>query len=58
MKKNRKIEYLVFIILLFLQNFALIRTSDFGINGMILFLFLISVLNARKYYFIIGGTSC
>ena len=51
MKKNRKIEYLVFIILLFLQNFALIRTSDFGINGMILFLFLISVLNARKYYF-------
>lgn len=50
MKKSKKIEYFLFIVLLFLQNFALIKTSEFGINGMTCFLFLLTIVNAKKYY--------
>ena len=50
MKISKKIEYFLFIVLLFLQNFALIKTDEFGINGMTCFLFLLSVLNAKRYY--------
>lgn len=48
--KKIDIGNIIFIVLLFLQNFALITTDDFGINGMVCWLFLISILNFKIYY--------
>lgn len=50
MKISKKIEYYLFIILLFFQNFAVIATEDFGINGLVLFLIFISIINYKKFY--------
>ncbi len=50
MKKSKKIEYFLFIILLFFQNFALIKTESFGINGLVIYLFIISIIHFKKFY--------
>lgn len=49
MRKN-KIEFVLFCVLLFLQNFALLKTNEFGFNGFFIFLLIITIFNA-KYYF-------
>lgn len=51
MKIGKKIEYLLFIILLFFQNFAIIRTEEFGISGLVIFLLIISLIRFKKIYF-------
>lgn len=45
-----KIKYLLFILLLFMQNFALISTSDFGISGLVVYLLIFSFINFKDYY--------
>lgn len=45
-----KIKYLLFILLLFMQNFALISTSDFGISGLVVYLLIISFIDFKDYY--------
>lgn len=50
MSQMRKIDICLFIVLLFLQNFALYSNDQFGINGLAIYLILISLLNVRRYY--------
>lgn len=51
MKKIKKIEYFLFIILLFFQNFAIIKTDTFGINGLVIFLLIISIFQFKIFYY-------
>lgn len=51
MKKIKKIEYTLFIILLFFQNFAIIKTDSFGINGLVIFLLVISIIQFKTFYY-------
>ena len=45
-----RIIYLIFIVLLFLQNFALVKTESFGLNGLVVFLIIYSLFNFKQYY--------
>lgn len=45
-----KIKYVLFIVLLFMQNFALISTTEFGINGLVIYLFILSLIDFKDYY--------
>ena len=51
MKKTKKFEYFLFIILLFFQNFAVIKTDSFGINGLVIFLLIISIFRFKTFYY-------
>lgn len=50
MTLGKKIEYIIFILFVFFQNFALINTSSFGISASVCFFALISLLDIKKYY--------
>lgn len=51
MKRTKKIEYFLFIILLFFQNFAIIKTDSFGISGLVIFLLMISIFQFKTFYY-------
>ncbi len=47
-EKVFKIEMIIFVILLFLQNFAIIKTKSFGISALVIFLIFLTI----KYKFV------
>lgn len=54
MKTIKKIDIWLFIILLFLQNFAVYSNERFGINGLVVYLIIVSLINFKKYYLIVN----
>ena len=50
MKKLKGLEYFLFIITVFFQNFALINTKDFGIASSVCFLLFFSIFHFNKFY--------
>lgn len=50
MKKIKGLEYFLFIVSVFFQNFALINTKDFGIAASICFLLFFSIFHLNSFY--------
>lgn len=50
MKKIKGLEYFLFIVSVFFQNFALINTKDFGIAASVCFLLFFSIFHLNRFY--------